>query len=60
MGEFSQADTTQIELAVHRTWTTAATATGVTPNLELRLFLLLLDERLLRHGYCPSRLNGKP
>src|SRR5439155_26883288 len=56
----AEADAAQAELAVHRARTTATTAPRVGPHLELRLALLLLDERLLCHYCCPSRLNGKP
>src|SRR4051812_998258 len=56
----TEADAAQAELAVHRAGATAALATGVAPHLELRLALLLLDESLLGHYCCPSRLNGKP
>src|SRR5207237_6787760 len=59
MSELAQADSAEAELAKHRMRSAAAPATGVGPHLELRLALLLDDERLLGH-YCPSRRNGKP
>src|SRR5688572_28665786 len=52
----TEAHPAETELAVHRTRATAAPAAGVGPHLELRLAHLLLDERLLRHYCCPSRL----
>src|SRR5690606_21892316 len=55
----AQADTAEAELAVDALRTTAALAAGVGPNLELRGLLLLVDECLLGHQRCPSRLNGK-
>src|SRR5690606_31542958 len=58
--ELAQADAAQPELAEHGVRPTAASAPGVGPDLELGLALLLVDERLLRHCYRPSRLNGKP
>src|SRR6478752_7117130 len=56
----AQADPAEPELAVHRMRPPAALAPGVRPDLELRLAPLLLDECLLGHQFCPSRLNGKP
>src|SRR6516162_9445630 len=58
--QLAQADAAQPELAVHGTRTAAPAAPRVGPHLELRRALLLLDERLLGHYCCPSRLNGKP
>src|SRR3981081_439573 len=49
MGEFAQADTAQAELAEHRVRPSATAATGVGAHLELRLALLLDDERFLGH-----------
>src|SRR3954452_13638706 len=62
VGELPEADPTQTELAVHRTRAATPAAPGVSAHLELRLALLLVHERLLRHGYpCASvRRNGKP
>src|SRR5690606_20749353 len=56
----SQADPAELELAVHRVRTTALLAPGVGPHLELGLLVGLVDQSLLGHCYCPSRLNGKP
>src|SRR4051812_47642232 len=47
-------DAAQLELAVHRVRAATALAARVAPDLELRLALRLLDERLLRHYCCPS------
>src|SRR5918993_5920129 len=44
-----EADAAQVELAVHGTRTPAPRTAGVGPHLELRLALLLLDERCLGH-----------
>src|SRR4051812_44782699 len=52
----AEADPAQAELAVDGARAAAALATGVRPHLELRLALLLLDESLLGHYCCPSRL----
>src|SRR5690606_35995010 len=50
VGQLAQADPAQPELAVHRVRAAAPPAAGVGPHLELGLALLLVDERLLRHG----------
>src|SRR5664279_176903 len=62
VSELTQADPAQTELAVHRARSTAPPASGVATDLELRLALLLVHERLLRHRYpCASvRRNGNP
>src|SRR3954453_11666636 len=44
-----KADTAQVELAVHGARSPAAGAAGIGPHLELRLALLLRDERCLGH-----------
>src|SRR5215210_5465439 len=44
-----KADPAQVELAVHGARSPATSAAGVGPHLELRLALLLLDERCLGH-----------
>src|SRR3546814_12002334 len=56
----AEADPAEAELAVHGVRTTAPLAPRVGAHLELRFALLLLDECLLGHQPCPSRLNGKP
>src|SRR4051794_34700266 len=53
----AQADAAQPELAEHGAGPPAALAAGVRTDLVLRGPLLLLDERLLGHAYCPSRRN---
>src|SRR5215475_5870792 len=61
--ELAEADPAQTELAVDRARPTAPPATGVRPHLELRLALLLVHERLLRHACYPCasvRRNGNP
>src|SRR4029079_5631380 len=58
VGQLAEADAAQHELAEHGARATATLAAGVGPYLELRLALLLLDERLFRH-YCPSLRKGK-
>src|SRR5215831_9194312 len=60
VGELAQADAAEPELAVDRARPAAAAAPRVGPHLELGRALLLLDERLLGHYCCPSRLKGKP
>src|SRR4051812_5324237 len=50
VGELPEADPTQTELAVHRTRAATPAAPGVSAHLELRLALLLVHERLLRHA----------
>src|SRR4051794_30707299 len=54
----AEADPAEAERAEHRTGTTAPVAARVAADLELRLAVRLLDERLLRHLYCS--LKGKP
>src|SRR5579871_464534 len=49
MRELAQADAAEAELTEHRSRPAAPLAAGVGTNLELRLALLLLDERLLGH-----------
>src|SRR4051812_37373553 len=56
----AQAHAAEAELAEHGARPAASVATRVRPHLELGLALGLVDERLLGHSYCPSRLNGKP
>src|SRR5688500_13232709 len=56
----AEAHAAEAELAVHGVRAPAALAPGVSAHLELRRALLLLDECLLGHQSCPSRLNGKP
>src|SRR6478672_8252536 len=58
VSQLAEADAAQHELAEHGARAAAALAAGVGPYLELRLALLLLDERLFRH-YCPSLRKGK-
>src|SRR5688500_17417125 len=58
--QLSQADAAEPELAVHRLRATATAAPCVGAHLELGLALLLVDQCLLCHYCCPSRLNGKP
>src|SRR4051794_11494782 len=61
VGQNSNADAAEPELAVHRARPAATPATGVGAHLELRLALLLLDKCLLCHQLCcPSRRNGNP
>src|SRR3954453_11983244 len=60
VGELAQAHAAETELAVDGAGPATATAAGVAPHLELRRALLLLDERLLGHYCCPSRLKGNP
>src|SRR3954454_13586402 len=60
VGELPQAHAAETELAVHGTGPATTAAAGVPAHLELRRALLLLDERLLGHYCCPSRLKGKP
>src|SRR5436190_16954733 len=55
-----QAHSAQAELAVDGVRAPAALAARVGADLELGGPLLLLDECLLGHYSCPSRLNGKP
>jgi len=55
----SEADTAQVELAVHGTRSPAAGAAGVGPHFELRLALLLLDECLLGHSRLPLRFAAE-
>src|SRR5947209_4263200 len=55
-----QAHAAEAELAVDGARPTATAAPRVRPHLVLRLAHRLLDECLLRHYCCPSRLNGKP
>src|SRR3546814_5161473 len=56
----AEADPAEAELAVHGVRTTAPLAPRVGAHLELRCALLLLDDCLLAHQHCPSRLTGKP
>src|SRR5947208_15595035 len=60
VGEVAQTDAAQPELAEHGARPAAPAAPGVRLHLELGLALLLLDESLLGHSYCPSRRNGTP
>src|SRR5437762_1235495 len=60
MSEVAQADAAQAELAEHGARPTTPAAPGIRLHLELGLALLLLDESLLGHSYCPSRRNGNP
>src|SRR3954469_17579370 len=60
MCEVAQADAAQPELAEHGARPPAPPAPGVRLHLVLGLALLLLDESLLGHSYCPSRRNGNP
>src|SRR5579863_10135663 len=55
-----QTDPTQPELAVHRTWSSAALAARVRARRELGCLLLLDAEGLLGHIYRVSCLKGKP
>src|ERR1700722_104705 len=57
----AEADPAQPELAEHGLWPAASLAPGIPPDLELRDFLLLLDQGLLCHNdYRVSCRNGKP
>src|SRR3954447_2526368 len=60
VGEVAQADAAQPELAEHGARPSAPATPGVRLHLELGLALLLLDECLFGHSYCPSRRNGNP
>src|SRR4051794_28585342 len=53
-----QADTAQTEVAVDRTRTSAPPAARIGARLELRLALLLVDQRLLGHELTPARRGG--
>src|ERR1017187_5157760 len=56
----AQADSTQAELAVHRTRTSTALATRVGTRRELRSLLLLDSKSFFGHAYRFSCLKGKP
>src|SRR3954447_17738474 len=60
MREVAQTDSAQPELAEHGARPPTPATPGVGLHLVLRLALLLLDECLLGHSYCPSRRNGNP
>src|SRR3954449_8770806 len=60
MSKVAQAYATQPELAEHGARPSTPAAPGVRLHLVLGLALLLLDESLLGHSYCPSRRNGNP
>src|SRR6056297_3653651 len=59
MGELSQADPAEAELAVHGTRTAAAAAAGVGANLELGSSVRLVDECLLGHVSLFSLRDGR-
>src|SRR4051812_21443074 len=56
----AEAHPAEAELAVHGVRTTTALAARVGAHLELRGLVRLVDECLLGHQPCPSRLNGNP
>src|SRR5438105_2756856 len=61
VGQNSNADAAEPELAVHRARPAAPPATGVGAHLELGLALLLFNQCFLCHQLCcPSRRNGNP
>src|SRR4051794_36259265 len=60
VGEIAEADAAQPELAEHGARPSTPATPGVGLHLELGLALLLLDECLFGHSYCPSRRNGNP